>query len=49
MISHVGAAKFLPHHHCFYKFFLFAALLQCTLAVWYSACTTMTNGGNFGN
>jgi hypothetical protein len=29
----------------FFSFFMFAAPLQCTLAVWYSACTTMTNGG----
>jgi hypothetical protein len=27
------------------KFFMFAASLQCTLAVWYTVCTTMTNGG----
>ncbi len=24
---------------------MFAASLQCTLAVWYTVCTTMTNGG----
>ncbi len=24
---------------------MFAAPLQCTLVVWYSVCTTMTNGG----
>ncbi len=29
----------------FFLFFMFAAPLQCTLAVWYSACTTMTNDG----
>jgi hypothetical protein len=29
----------------FQNFFMFAALLQCTLVVWYSVCTTMTNGG----
>jgi hypothetical protein len=29
----------------FKKFFIFAALLQCNLAVWYSVCTTVTNGG----
>ena len=29
----------------FFKFFKFAASLQCTLAVWYTVCTTMTNGG----
>jgi hypothetical protein len=29
----------------FLNFFMFAAPLQCTLVVWYSACTTMTNGG----
>jgi hypothetical protein len=27
------------------KFFMFATLLQCTLAVWYNVCTTRTNGG----
>jgi hypothetical protein len=27
------------------KFFMFAASLQCTLAVWYSVCTAMNNGG----
>jgi hypothetical protein len=27
------------------KFFMFAASLQSNLAVGYSACTTMTNGG----
>jgi hypothetical protein len=27
------------------KFFMFAAPLHCTLAVCYSACTTMTNCG----
>jgi hypothetical protein len=26
-------------------FFMFAASLQYTLALWYSACITMTNGG----
>jgi hypothetical protein len=30
----------------FLKFFMwFVASLQCTLAVWYTVCTTMTNGG----
>jgi hypothetical protein len=29
----------------FKKFFMFAASLQCTLSVWYTVCTTMTNGG----
>jgi hypothetical protein len=29
----------------FQNFLMFAALLQCTLVVWYSVCTTMTNGG----
>jgi hypothetical protein len=29
----------------FKKFFMFAASLQCSLAVWYTACTTMTIGG----
>jgi hypothetical protein len=29
----------------FQNSFMFAAPLQCTLVVWYSACTTMTNGG----
>jgi hypothetical protein len=29
----------------FNKFFMFAAPLQSSLAVWYSVCTTMTNGG----
>ncbi len=24
---------------------MFAASLQCTLAVWYSVCTAMNNGG----
>jgi hypothetical protein len=24
---------------------MFAAPLQCNLVVWYSVCTTMTNGG----
>ncbi len=29
----------------FQNFFMFAAPLQCTLVVWYSVYTTMTNGG----
>jgi hypothetical protein len=29
----------------FQNFFMIAAPLQCTLVVWYSVCTTMTNGG----
>jgi hypothetical protein len=29
----------------FQNFFMFAGPLQCTLVVWYSVCTTMTNGG----
>jgi hypothetical protein len=29
----------------FQNFFMFAAPLLCTLVLWYSVCTTMTNGG----
>jgi hypothetical protein len=29
----------------FQNFFMFATPLQCALVVWYSVCTTMTNGG----
>jgi hypothetical protein len=40
----VGAAKCLQHHFK-KKLFMFSASLQCTLAVWYTVCNTMTNGG----
>jgi len=29
----------------FQNFFMFAAPLKCTLVVWHSVCTTVTNGG----
>jgi hypothetical protein len=40
----VSATKCMLHHSFFY-FFMFAAPLQFTLAVWYRACSSMTNGG----